>query len=58
LKIKCVGSVILPDNFKPHWLGDEELHASHRSNLLRKDKEYYSKFGWLEPDNLEYKWVK
>jgi len=25
----------------PHWLGDEEFHASHRSNLLRKSKESF-----------------
>ena len=42
----------------PNWLGNEEFHASHRSNLLRKDKEYYSKFGWTEPDNLPYIWLK
>ena len=41
---------------KPKWLGDEAFHASHRSNLLRKDKEYYSQFGWTEPDNLPYIW--
>ena len=40
----------------PKWLGNEKLHASHRSNLLRKNKEYYSKFNWKEPDNLEYVW--
>ena len=39
----------------PHWLGDERLHASHRSNLLRKDFEFYSKYGWREPDtSLSY----
>lgn len=40
----------------PPWHGDWEFHASHRSNLLRKDLEYYSKFGWVEPDNMEYVW--
>lgn len=40
----------------PPWFGNEEFHASHRSNLLRKDNEYYSKFGWSEPNNLEYVW--
>ena len=40
----------------PHWLGYEPFHASHRSNLLRKDAEYYSQFGWTEPDNLPYIW--
>ena len=45
------GPVILP-----YWLGDERLHASHRSNLLRKDAEYYGQFGWTEPPNLPYFW--
>jgi len=40
----------------PYWLGNEKFHASHRSNLLRKNKEYYSKFGWKEQDNLPYYW--
>jgi hypothetical protein len=40
----------------PRWLTDRHFHASHRSNLLRKDSEYYSQFGWTEPDNLEYVW--
>lgn len=40
----------------PPWVGDPAFHASHRSNLLRKDPVYYSKFKWTEPDNLEYVW--
>lgn len=40
----------------PDWMGREDFHASHRSNLLRKNREHYSKFGWAEPDNLEYVW--
>ncbi len=40
----------------PHWLGDERLHSSHRSNLLRKDPEYYKQFGWIEGQLLEYYW--
>lgn len=27
-----------------------------RSNLLRKDYEYYKQFGWTEPINLPYIW--
>jgi hypothetical protein len=42
----------------PKWLGDKKFHASMRSNLLRKDKNYYSKFGWKEKDNLPYHWIK
>jgi Pyrimidine dimer DNA glycosylase len=40
----------------PIWFGRPDFHASHRSNLLRKDREYYSQFFWTEPDNLPYVW--
>ena len=40
----------------PAWVGDEKFHASHRSNLLRKKPEYYLKFGWTEPADIEYVW--
>lgn len=40
----------------PPWLGSEEFHASHRSNLLRKDPVYYSQFNWVENPNIPYKW--
>ena len=40
----------------PGWLGREDIHASHRSNLLKKDPEFYGKFGWTEPDDLAYVW--
>ncbi len=42
----------------PHWMGKEEFHASHRSNLFRKMPEHYNKFGWKEPNNLPYIWNK
>jgi len=42
----------------PSFIGNEKFHASHRSNLLRKDKKYYRKFNWKEPDNLPYVWIK
>lgn len=48
------GSPLIP----PPWWGNERIHASHRSNLLRKDPEWYSRFGWKEPDNLPYIWPK
>lgn len=38
------------------WLGNKVFHASHRSNLLRKNPEHYKQFGWKEPDNLPYVW--
>lgn len=40
----------------PHWIGREDVHASHRSNLLRKDPIWYGQFGWTEPSNIEYVW--
>lgn len=40
----------------PPWVGDERVHASHRSNLLRKDREFYSQYGWEESDDLPYVW--
>lgn len=43
-------------NRYPPWFGAAELHASHRSNLLRKDSNYYAQFGWREPDDLPYRW--
>jgi hypothetical protein len=45
-----------PDNGLPGWIGLEQFHASHRSNLLRKDPSWYGKFGWTEPPTLEYWW--
>ena len=40
----------------PAWIGDMYLHASHRSNLLRKDPKFYGQYGWHEPHDLEYVW--
>ncbi|KXA95115.1 hypothetical protein AKJ65_02540 [candidate division MSBL1 archaeon SCGC-AAA259E19] len=40
----------------PPWLGDERLHDSHKSNLLRKNPDYYSQFNWEVPDDLDYFW--
>lgn len=40
----------------PAWLGDEAVHSSHRSNLLRKLPEHYGQFGWHEPATLPYFW--
>lgn len=40
----------------PCWFGSDSFHASHRSNLLRKDFKYYSQFGWKEPMDLPYVW--
>jgi len=44
------------DIIMPRWLGNSRLHASHRSNLLRKDYEFYSQYNWGESDDMEYYW--
>ena len=54
----CVSMDRLPDTGPPPWLGDAAFHASHRSNLLRKDPGWYGRFGWTEPDDLPYVWPK
>jgi len=47
----------LVDNYKlPPWFGQEDFHSSHRSNLLRKDEEFYRQFGWLEDSEKPYLW--
>lgn len=40
----------------PFWLGDERVHRSHRSNLLRKLYDHYSQY-FDEPDDIEYYWA-
>ena len=40
----------------PEWLGNERLHESHKSNLLRKDKQFYSQYDWQVNDQLPYYW--
>ena len=44
------------DYDKPFWLGNEDFHNSHKSNLLRKNYRYYHKYNWDVPDNLPYYW--
>lgn len=40
----------------PPWLGDEDFHRSHQSNLVRKDREYYGGQFPGVPDDLPYVW--
>ncbi|WP_208006809.1 MSMEG_6728 family protein [Aeromicrobium phragmitis] len=40
----------------PPWLGDEELHRSHRSALVRKDPEHYGPLFPDVPADLPYVW--
>lgn len=41
---------------RPPWLGDEQFHRAHRSNLLRKDRDHYSRYWTDVPDDLPYQW--
>ena len=40
----------------PPWLGDEALHLSHRSALVRKDPDVYRPLFGDIPDDLPYVW--
>ncbi|MFE9174408.1 MSMEG_6728 family protein [Streptomyces kebangsaanensis] len=40
----------------PPWLGDEALHRSHRSALVRKDPDRYAPLFPGVPDDLPYVW--
>ena len=52
MKLETIdGKIILPK-----WVGNKKFHASHRSNLLRKDQEFYSRFEWEEKSDLDYVW--
>lgn len=42
----------------PGWLGDDELHRSHRSALLRKEPAHYRRFFHDVPDDLPYVWPR
>lgn len=52
-------TMVVPDYDKsavlPYWFGDEKVHSSHRSNLIRKDPAY-ARWGWTEPSDLPYVW--
>lgn len=43
------------DSFPP-WIGDERFHEAHRSNLMRKDPEWYSQFYSHVPTDIPYFW--
>lgn len=47
----------VPSNYTlPWWLGNKEFHDSHKSNLLRKDYQHYSQFGWDVASDSPYIW--
>lgn len=40
----------------PPWMGNEDFHLSHQSNLVRKFPEHYRRYFPDVPDNLPYIW--
>lgn len=40
----------------PKWLGREDFHLSHQSNLVQKDPIYYGPIFPDAPENVEYVW--
>ena len=48
---ECKSDLVLPP-----WVGNKNFHAAHRSNLLRKDAEFYGQYNWSEPNDLPYIW--
>lgn len=41
----------------PIFLGFDRFHSSHRANLLKKDTDFYSKYGWSENPLDPYVWL-
>jgi len=56
IKFFLYKTAVLQNTGNPPWLGDERVHASHRSNLMRKNYEHYSRFGWTETTDMPYYW--
>lgn len=40
----------------PSWWGNAMVHDSHKSNLLRKNLEYYSRYDWDVTNDIPYFW--
>lgn len=40
----------------PIWMGNEQFHLSHQSNLVRKDPDYYTRHFPGVPSDLPYLW--
>ena len=40
----------------PKWVGNEQFHLSHKSNLIRKNPDHYKQLWSDVPDNIEYVW--
>lgn len=45
-------------SFVPGWIGNAGYHASHQSNLVRKNPEFYSNLFPNVTENLKYVWPR
>lgn len=41
----------------PSFIGNERFHSSHRANLLKKEPDFYQKYGWTENPQDPYVWM-
>lgn len=41
----------------PPFIGNERFHSSHRANLLKKEPDFYSQYGWSEDPSDPYVWL-
>ena len=41
----------------PPFIGNERFHSSHRANLLKKEPDFYSQYGWNENPSDPYVWL-
>ncbi|MFA5397979.1 MAG: MSMEG_6728 family protein [Methanogenium sp.] len=56
-KINALRKYVMSESYvKPEWLGNENLHLAYKSNLLRKDFNYYKQYNWPCDNNLSYIW--
>lgn len=56
--IEKISALVIPDaDDLPSWWGREDIMISHRSNLIRKDKDFYLHLWPDTPENLDYVWV-
>jgi hypothetical protein len=51
-----IRGMIEPTSDLPYWMGDEALHRSHQSNLVRKFPVFYSVHYPDVPSDLPYVW--
>lgn len=59
-KDTCLGKILdlgqADENDMPFWWGDDAIHGSHRSALLRKAPDFYQQYEWQDDPSVEYVW--